>query len=93
METKTRFPQTKLLKSTFHISWNPLHFLRYQYETEPLPELLHIVTINGSAFDAQAATCGDYVDQVWPETGREVLRALQDSVALNEGLGNGKIYF
>jgi hypothetical protein len=76
MEAKTRSSLPKLLMSTFHISWNPLHFLRSQYEPEFLPELQHIVTINSSAIDAQAATRVEHVEQVWPETGREMLRAL-----------------
>jgi hypothetical protein len=91
MEAKTRSSLPKLLISTFHISWNPLHFLRSQYEPECLPELQHIVTINGSAVDAQAATCGEYVEQVWPETGREILRALQDFTTLNGHLDGGNI--
>lgn len=91
VEGKTRSSLSKLLMSTFHISWNPLHFLRSQCETERLPELQHIVTINGSAVDAQAATCGEYVEQVWPEMGREILRALQDFTTLNGRLDDGNV--
>jgi hypothetical protein len=91
MEAKTRSSLPKLLMSTFHISWNLLHFLRSQYETECLPELQHIVTVNGSAVDAQAATCGEFVEQVWPETGREIPRALQDFTTLNGRLSDGKV--
>lgn len=68
-------------KATFMIAW-PLHkFLREEYPGEEALELSSIITITGSCLNAQAASCSEYMRQVWPTTGTETLAILQAAVA------------
>ncbi|KAH7413544.1 hypothetical protein BKA64DRAFT_567650 [Cadophora sp. MPI-SDFR-AT-0126] len=60
--------------------WNPIDFLIAQYGYVDSTEFKDIITLTGSAIDAQAATCGQYVAQVWPRTGHEILNTLDASI-------------
>ncbi|KUJ14213.1 uncharacterized protein LY89DRAFT_720573 [Mollisia scopiformis] len=64
----------------FQISWDPLFFLTEQYNTQNLPPIRDVITLSGNAIDAQATTCGQYVQQVWSDIGLEVLEAIQGAV-------------
>lgn len=59
------------------ISWNPTRFLHEQYDNGFQEKLGNVITFSGTATDAQAASCGSYVDQVWPATGMELVEAIQ----------------
>lgn len=48
-------------------------------------ELSSVLTVTGSALDAQALTCGEYVQQTWPVTGIFMLQLLDDVLTLGPG--------
>jgi hypothetical protein len=61
----------------FSLDWDYSHFLRNQeYDTDH-KHMERAITIIGRGNEAQATTCGSYMDQVWPSTGRELVQALQ----------------
>lgn len=62
----------------FVLEWDLPGFMRSQaYDTCREIAMESAITITGSSSDAQALTCLQYMDQVWPSTGREILRVLQ----------------
>lgn len=66
--------------SFFQISWDPLAFLKEQYEEGDRPQIKDIITLSGEAIDAQATACGQYIQQVWPSIGMETLEAVQGAI-------------
>ena len=72
----------EIYTAKFEINWRLLDFLReQQYENGEDQDISTIITLNGSAINAQAATCAQYMQQTWPVTGSETLRALQTTLA------------
>ncbi|KAN0073022.1 hypothetical protein V8E54_009136 [Elaphomyces granulatus] len=68
-------------KITFDISWDPLAFFREQsYGEKPEKVVEKVITLTGSARDAQALTCGQYLCQTWPSAGECVIRLVKDVV-------------
>jgi hypothetical protein len=54
-------------KITFEIEWDPLAFVKEQKYKEQPDEAVEIaITLTGSAKDAQALTCAQYLCQTWP---------------------------
>ena len=79
----TKSPAVKdsheLSYARFHILWDPAAFLREQNCEDGLYEDLgKVIVIVGTATDAQATTCREYMQQTWPLTGLELLNVLQD---------------
>jgi hypothetical protein len=68
-------------KAKFEIPWNLLNFIKEHYPDEGQLELGSVITIVGDGIDAQALTCAQYMEQVWPTTGVETLSILQEAVA------------
>jgi hypothetical protein len=66
----------------YHINWNLLGFLRKQkYDKDQDSMVESAIAITGSALNAQALTCLEYMKMTWPTTGPEVLRSLQKAVS------------
>jgi hypothetical protein len=66
---------------TFDISWDPLAFIREQsYEEKPEDVVGKVITLTGSARDAQALTCEQYLCQTWPSAGKYIIRLVKDVV-------------
>ena len=69
-------------KLIFDVAWSPLDFLREQKcEDGEDQEIGKVITLNGSAINAQAITCAQCMHQTWPTTGVESLRALEAAIA------------
>jgi hypothetical protein len=85
---------SQLYNVSFEITWNPVSFLKEQYHNEGHQEISEVITLNGSAIDAQAITCAQYMHQVWPSTGNETLRVLQSAIAqrLSTAIGSEQPY-
>lgn len=90
-----QLPQTRHLSrqtesETFSIvlraPWDPLAFLRDQYEGPQDPgELLgRVITLTGSMGDAQALPCSEYLSQTWPTTGPHMLAAVTEALETGE---------
>jgi hypothetical protein len=76
-----------IFKARFHIGWDILRFFETQKYPRPWEEVLeHVITVTGSDWDAQALTCVQYIQQIWPDTGDALIEWLKK--AIREGVGN-----
>jgi len=65
----------------FDMSWSPHEFLRDQeYGVTDEIAFERAITITGSARNAQALTCVEYMRQTWPSSGSELIRTLQKAL-------------
>lgn len=62
---------------SFEVAWAPRLFLEEQYPAKTSQNIESIITLTGSSVDAQAARCCDYICQIWPGIGKEILHAIQ----------------
>lgn len=72
--------------ATFQIQWDPHAFIEdegYKEDAEHVVETA--ITLTGSLGDAQALTCGQYLHQVWPTSGRNILQLIKSVVANQRG--------
>lgn len=64
-------------------------FIGDQYGSpERASRLAEIITLTGSANDAQAMTAEEYMKQVWPYTGKDVLDVIQTALDKNSYAGS-----
>ena len=66
---------------SFHIVLRLEAFLDWYCEADPCRDLEAVLTLTGSAIDAQAVTCKQYMKQTWPSTGIDTLRAVKKALA------------
>ncbi|PVI02799.1 hypothetical protein DM02DRAFT_612609 [Periconia macrospinosa] len=70
----------------FFLDWCPSEFLREQgYQQKPEEAIGKVITLTGSATDAQALTVEQYTHQTWPLTGIDVLESLKDALRNSKG--------
>ena len=70
----------------FHVDWEILSFFEAQGYPQPWEDVLeHVLTLTGSAWDAQALTCAQYFQQIWPATGDALIECLKKTI--REGIG------
>ena len=68
-------------KVTFEVNWDPLTFVKEQeYGEEPSRAIETAITLTGSAKDAQALTCAQYMYQTWPSTGGHIIEVVKDVI-------------
>ena len=68
-------------KVTFEVEWDPVAFVKEQeYTGEPGRAIEMAITLTGSAEDAQALTCVQYLRQTWPSTGGHIMQLIKDVV-------------
>ncbi|KAL2824352.1 hypothetical protein BDW59DRAFT_162455 [Aspergillus cavernicola] len=66
---------------TFVTDWNPLAFVKEQgYKEDPDEAVETTITLTGSANDAQALTCAQYLLQTWPSAGGHIMKLVKDVV-------------
>lgn len=76
-------------RATFELDWDILDFFGSQgYEKPPGEVFEGIITITGSCWDAQAATCAQYIKQNWSSTGEEVIQLIKGVLKDTEGHSN-----
>lgn len=63
---------------SYECTWELLTFIRDQLE--PGQRLSQVVALTGTEGNAQAATCGEYVREFWPDTGPILVAYLDDSL-------------
>jgi len=62
----------------FIINWRPLGFLLSQeYDVSPDEAIGKVITLTGTADDAQAMSAQEYVELIWPLTGAGVLEVIK----------------
>lgn len=65
--------------TTFLINWDPIAFLKEQLYEENLEDAIDkVITLTGSAKNAQALTTLQYLRQTWPVTGEHVLQLVKN---------------
>jgi hypothetical protein len=70
----------------FEMEWDPLAFTEDQaYKGEPHEAVEIAITLTGSAKDAQALTCAQYLRQTWPSTGEYIMQLVQDVIRSGSG--------
>ncbi|KAF5987863.1 nucleoside phosphorylase [Fusarium coicis] len=63
----------------FDLDWDILEFFDSQeYSKSPEEVLSAVITLTGSASDAQASNCAQFLKQTWPTTGDMILRLMRD---------------
>lgn len=71
---------------TFRMEWDPLAFVKEQEYSEELDETVETaITLTGSARDAQALTCAQYLRQTWPSAAEHIIRLIKDVVRNGPG--------
>ncbi|TGJ65999.1 hypothetical protein EYR41_009928 [Orbilia oligospora] len=69
----------------FLTGWKPLTFVKEQeYELKPSEAIERAVTLTGSAEDAQALTCVEYLCHTWPSTGKYIIELVKDVIDESE---------
>ncbi|KFX87483.1 hypothetical protein V494_06530 [Pseudogymnoascus sp. VKM F-4513 (FW-928)] len=67
--------------TTFEVIWDPVAFVKEQkYEGEPDEAIEIALTLTGTAKDAQAFPCGQYLKQIWGTSGEHIIRLVKDVV-------------
>lgn len=67
-----------IVQTKYAIQWDPIAFLKDQeYKEDPAEALPIVITLTGSADNAQALTCSQYLQQKWPSYGLQVLELIQ----------------
>ncbi|KAK6335930.1 hypothetical protein TWF730_003305 [Orbilia blumenaviensis] len=70
---------TEAFQMIFMTGWKPLVFVGEQeYENEPSEAIERAITLTGSAEDAQALICAQYLYQTWPSTGKHIIKLIKE---------------
>lgn len=71
---------------TFRIQWNHLDFAETQgYKGRPDYVIERAITLTGGAQDAQALSCKEYLSQVWPSSGEQMMELVKKIVSSTPG--------
>lgn len=71
---------------SFHTSWKLMRFFSYQdYEICPREAFPRALVLTGLGNNVQALTVAEYITQVWPCYGPEILKLYQDMVTERTG--------
>jgi len=86
----SRHSESETFQMVFSAAWDPIAFLRDQFEGSwSLGELLgRVITVTGSMEDAQALPCSEYLSQTWPTTGPHILAAVTSSMQTNSSISS-----
>ncbi|KAG0651837.1 hypothetical protein D0Z07_0865 [Hyphodiscus hymeniophilus] len=82
--TGHRHKRPELDVVAFNVEWNPRLFFQMQYQGSVIPRIGSVIALTGSAIDAQAMPCRDYIHQSWPGIRDDVLDALQSTLDSQE---------
>ncbi|KAH8803460.1 hypothetical protein F5884DRAFT_712243 [Xylogone sp. PMI_703] len=82
----SRKKSAEAYKIIFEIQWDPLTFINEQSYKELYRAVENVITLTGSAKDAQALTCAQYLHQTWPLTGYHIIQLVKN--VLNSRPGN-----
>jgi hypothetical protein len=75
----SRKASVEAYKVVYKIEWDLLAFVKEQeYTEEPDEAVEKAITLTGSANDAQALTCAQYLRQTWPSAGEHIIRLLKN---------------
>ena len=67
---------------TFEVAWDPIAFIKDQcYDFGPQEAIARAITLIGTAAEAQAIRSAQYIDEMWPFSGKSVMRLVQGVVS------------
>jgi hypothetical protein len=70
------------LRIRFALNWDPRQFVETQGHKEQLDDVIErSITLTGSTKDAQALTCKEYLCQVWPASGEDIMELVKKIVS------------
>lgn len=72
-------PQTHRLE--FRLDWSLNRFLEQYKRDWPVDAIGRVITLTGNPTVARAATCQDYMVQIWPFTGLRTLNSIRDAIS------------
>jgi len=72
-------PPSSISITTFHLPWDLVDYVQKQLDN--IQQLRTVLTLSGDASDAEASTCLDYCERVWPKDGRALVEALQNAIS------------
>ena len=79
--------QIEVVKLLYVVRWDPVAFISEQkYPEEPHLALERAITLTGTLTNAQALPCVQYMDQIWPMTGKRTLRLIQALLKSKQGV-------
>ncbi|KAK6518997.1 hypothetical protein TWF281_003688 [Arthrobotrys megalospora] len=93
----SKYRSPKIFNATFLTEWKPDVFFQQQgYGDSPANVLDEVITLTGgpvhaepsepltkgSAWDAQALTCAQYIHQTWPVTGKYFITAIKEILSM-----------
>ncbi|KAH7146218.1 hypothetical protein EDB81DRAFT_947234 [Dactylonectria macrodidyma] len=71
---------------TFSVDWDPMEVFREQKLDNSLTDTFaRVVCLTGTAYEAQATTVMEYMNQTWPETGEHIITLIKKLVSMPEG--------
>lgn len=80
IQAGTSYPD-RIYAASFHVALRLEAFLHWYHGADRGQALGAVLTLTGSAIDAQAVTCQQYMKQTWPSSGIETLRAVEEALA------------
>jgi hypothetical protein len=84
-------------KARFHVPLEAEVFLKQQFKESDGCSLGSVITLTGTARDAQASTVRDYLGWKWPTTGPRLLKLIEELIAAgwdtSKGFSQGKSPF
>lgn len=79
---------------SIQLEWSIQDFLDEQYcDLEDNVRLGDIITLSGLIDEAQAMTCNEYMQQIWPSTGSVTLRGLETAISERDSHMSTCTYF
>lgn len=76
------------------VDWNLLDFIQSEkYSEAPEDVVVQALTTTGSPTEAEALTCGNYIQRTWPQSGNQFLRLLQELIVKDRGSRHHGTYF
>jgi len=85
-ERISRKTSAQTFESTFEVDWDPILFVKEQeYNEEPDTAIETAITLTGSARDAQALSCAEYLSQTWSSNGEHLLELVKSVVQHGAG--------
>ncbi|KAJ8133149.1 hypothetical protein O1611_g470 [Lasiodiplodia mahajangana] len=89
-DSRMKIPEP--IRVTFTVDWDIIGFLRQQkYSVPPTEAIATAVTLTGTLAHAQALPCWQYMAQMWPLTGSQILKLIQET--LNTANFKKTLYF
>lgn len=69
---------TTIYDAEFEVDWDIMAFLEQQQYSTALHEAIErVITVTGSYQDSYVTTCGQYIDQTWPSSGRITMQLVK----------------